>query len=98
MPSRQENREICSVMFVFYGTLTCMRTTVLHDIHVGHMWSNDKNDLSASLGNLEFATLQHGFKHALPQKCTIRRLRSVFVRTRKMGDAICACELRFDNA
>ena len=44
------------VMFVFYGTLSCVGTTWLHDIHVVHTWSHDKNALSASVENLEFAT------------------------------------------
>ena len=51
------------VMFVFYGTLSCVGTTWLHDIHVVHTWSHDKIALTASLENLEFATPQLRFTH-----------------------------------
>ena len=97
MPSRPENREICSVMFVFYGTLTSVGTTFIHDIHVGHTWRHDKNDPSASLEILGFARRRLRFTHPLPQKCTIHRSRFVFVRSRKTVDVICACELWFDG-
>src|SRR5262252_2511357 len=85
------------VMFVFYGTLSCAGTTWLHDIHVVHTWSNDKNAVSASLENLEFALTAASLHTSLPQKCTIHRSRFVFVRTRKMVDAGCACELWCDR-
>ena len=75
------------VMFVFYGTLSCVGTTWLHDIHVVHTWSHDKNALSASLENLEFATQPRPRHTSLKQKCSIHRSRFVFVRTRKMVDA-----------